>query len=73
VWSMECGWIVEEIAQLIHFVGPTPWEEVPVWLILDGFYDAIVGATGVDYGRPDILRVAQVRDSILNRRLRGWP
>jgi hypothetical protein len=70
-WSMECGWIVQEIAQLIHFVGPTSWGEVPVFLIEAGLYDAIVGATEVDYERPDMVEVAKTRESILSGRMSG--
>lgn len=43
-WSINCENVVSRIAGLTRLVGPIDWEEVPVGLILDGWYERIHAA-----------------------------
>lgn len=45
-WSINCEHIVSRIAGLTRLVGPIDWGEVPVDLILDGWYERIHAAVG---------------------------
>lgn len=46
-WSIACANEVTHIVGLTRLVGPIPWEEIPVDLILDGIYERIHEAIGV--------------------------
>lgn len=46
VWSMKCDWAVTAIIGLTRLVGPMPWDELPVALILDGIYEQVHEAIG---------------------------
>ncbi len=76
-WSMECGWIVDEIVWLARLVGPTSWEEISVYTLDEGLYDAVMEASGVDYERPDMENVAalkaRIKDGVLSGRPRREP
>jgi hypothetical protein len=45
-WSINCDGQVTRIIGLTRLVGPTPWEQVSVDLILDGVYERIHEAIG---------------------------
>jgi len=45
-WSIACESRLEAIVGLTGLVGPLPWEEVPLNLILDGLYERIHEAAG---------------------------
>lgn len=45
-WSMRCDSAVERIIGITKLVGPIPWEEIQVDLILDGIYERIHEAIG---------------------------
>jgi hypothetical protein len=46
-WSVACDGQVARIVGLTRLVGPLPWEEVSVDLILDGVYERIHEAAGI--------------------------
>lgn len=46
VWSMECDWLVQRIIGMTRLVGPVPWEEIQVDLLLDGIYERVHEAAG---------------------------
>jgi hypothetical protein len=46
-WSMACDGQVSRIVGLTRLVGPLPWQEVSVGLLLDGTYEQIHEAIGV--------------------------
>jgi hypothetical protein len=45
-WSMECDAQVSRIVGLTKLIGPTPWQNIQVDLILDGIYERIHETTG---------------------------
>jgi hypothetical protein len=45
-WSMACDHHVDRIIGLTRLVGPVPWEEIQVDLLLDGIYERIHEAIG---------------------------
>lgn len=45
-WSIRCDHLVANIIGLTRRVGPQPWEEINVELILDGIYEQIHEAIG---------------------------
>jgi len=45
-WSMRCDSQVDRIIGLTRLVGPLPWEEVQVDLLLDGIYERIHESIG---------------------------
>lgn len=45
-WSINCEHVVSRIAGLTRLVGPLDWGEVPVGLIVDGWYERIHEAVG---------------------------
>ena len=45
-WSIACDGYVSRIVGLTRLVGPTPWEQISVDLILDGVYELIHDAMG---------------------------
>jgi hypothetical protein len=66
-WSIECEAMVSKIAGITRLVGPLPWEEIPVRLILDGWYERIHTATGTPTPLTDDNR-ARARDVLEGRR-----
>ncbi len=46
IWSIRCAALVDRIIGITHLVGPLPWDEVPVDLLLDGVYERIHEAIG---------------------------
>jgi hypothetical protein len=46
-WSIKCEQQVAQIIGLTRLVGPTPWEAIPVDLLLDGVYERIHEVIGV--------------------------
>jgi hypothetical protein len=63
-WSMACGGQVARIVGLTRLVGPLPWEEVPVPLLLDGVYERVHEAIGTPtpLSDDDRRRAQAVRD-----------
>lgn len=67
-WSIKCEHAVTQIVGLTRLVGPTPWEAIPVDLILDGIYELIHEAIGTPSPLSDEDR-QRVRE-VLERRTR---
>jgi hypothetical protein len=51
-WSMACDWIVTRIVRLSRLAGATPWQEVPIPLMLDGTYVGVLATAGIAFERP---------------------
>ncbi|WHT21001.1 hypothetical protein N8J89_08020 [Crossiella sp. CA-258035] len=47
-WSIQCEDIVRRIMGITRLVGPTPWDEIPASVLLNGWYQRIHKAIGVD-------------------------
>ena len=41
VWSMECDGLQERIVRFTKLVGPTPWQQIQVPLVMSGHYERI--------------------------------
>ncbi len=63
-WSMSCDGQVARIVGLTRLVGPLPWEEVPVDLLLDGVYERVHESIGTPtpLSDEDRLRAQAVMD-----------
>jgi hypothetical protein len=46
-WSMGCDWVTARIVRLPRIAGATPWEQVPIPLVLDGTWQGILAASGI--------------------------
>lgn len=66
VWSLDCDDRVARIVGLSRLVGPLPWGEVDVELILDGIYEQIHERMGTPtpLSELDWVRVREVRGGI---------
>lgn len=67
VWSIRCGNLAHRIVTLSRFVGPTPWEEIDVTLLLNGVYQKVYDEAGIAYPPIDFERVVAVRRRIDER------
>ncbi len=65
-WSMGCDNLVCRIVGLTRLVGPLPWDEIDVDLILDGIYERIHAAIGTPTPLSDADR--QRAQSVMDRR-----
>jgi hypothetical protein len=63
-WSMRCDDLVDRIIGLTRLVGPLPWEEIQVDLLLDGIYERIHESIGTPtpLSDEDRRRAQAVRD-----------
>ncbi|MEU5580913.1 hypothetical protein ABZ791_30015 [Streptomyces huasconensis] len=57
-WSMACDRLVERIKALTQLVGPTPWDEVQIPLLVNGVYQRIHDELGIPV-TVDMERVAR--------------
>lgn len=60
-WSMGCGWFTERIVTITQRVGVTPWEKVPMTLLLSETYQGIMTSAG--YTVPEI-DLEELRDLV---------
>lgn len=60
-WSIKCDNLAERIAVLSRFVGPLPWGDVGVDLLLDGVYERVHRSAGIDHPPIDFDRVREVK------------
>lgn len=51
-WSIECDWVTTRIVRLSRLAGATPWEQVPIPLVLDGTWQGILTAAGIAFEQP---------------------
>ncbi len=70
-WSIACDNLVCRIVGLTRLVGPVPWEEIDVDLILDGIYERIHAAIGTPTPLSDADR--QQAQSVMDRRTVSTP
>lgn len=69
-WSMACDRLEGRIKRFTPLVGVTPWEEIQLPLLEDGIYQRIHADLGIAVS-VDMEKVAQVRESINGRGVRG--
>lgn len=63
-WSMGCGNAAYRIVMLSRLVGPTPWGDVQVDLLLDGVYERVYQDAGIEFPPVDWARVREVKARI---------
>lgn len=61
-WSINMHWIAERIEGLTVLVGSPRWQDVQVHLLLDGWWDAVHAAAGLEAPPFDRARAQAVRD-----------
>lgn len=72
-WSIRCDGLADRIKTLTRFVGPTPWDQVSMYLVKDGTYQRLHEEMGV-HVEVDIERLAkswEFHQARLNRAREG--
>lgn len=64
VWSMQCDNLAYRIVCLSRLVGPTPWGDVGVDVLLDGLYERLHVEAGIAYPPIDWKLVRSVQAEI---------
>lgn len=67
--SMGAEWIIERIVVIARITGATHWSEIPIPLILDGVYHAIYTEAGIEFEKPNLRQIQDLR--IMQRRSAG--
>ena len=62
VWSMECDGLVDRIITLCRLVDPTKWGDIPVTLLIDGTWQAIMRDFGFHVEHPPPGLVEEMRE-----------
>lgn len=52
-WSMHADGIAVRIIVLSRIAGATPWDQVPTTRLLDGTYQGLLTAAGIEHAAPD--------------------
>ncbi len=59
-WSMQCDNVVVRIVHLSRLAGVTPWQQIPIPSLLDGTYQGVLSAAGLEFEPPDMDEVRRL-------------